>query len=77
MDGETSLYATSIIKLKKWVLVIREAPTEELTPLLQARFLAALIALGGVVLIIIGAVLHHPGHDEGTDADGPEEGGQR
>ena len=53
--GETSLYATSIIKLKKWVLVIREAPTEELTPLLQARFLAALIALGGVVLIIIGA----------------------
>jgi two-component system, NtrC family, sensor kinase len=54
-EGETSLFASSIIKLKKWVLVIREAPTEELTPLLQARFLAALIALGGVVLIIIGA----------------------
>jgi two-component system NtrC family sensor kinase len=36
--------------------VIREAPTEELTPLLQARFLAALIGLGGVLLIIIGAV---------------------
>ena len=53
--GETFLFATSIIKLKKWVLVIREAPTEQLTPLLQARFLAALIALGGVVLIIIGA----------------------
>ena len=53
--GETFLYATSIIKLKKWVLVMREAPTEQLTPLLQARFLAALIALGGVVLIIIGA----------------------
>ena len=53
--GETSLFASSIIKLKKWVLVIREAPTEELTPLLQARFLAALIALGGVVLILIGA----------------------
>ena len=53
--GETFLYATSIIKLKKWVLVIREAPTEQLTPLLQARFLAALIALGGLGLIIIGA----------------------
>jgi two-component system, NtrC family, sensor kinase len=53
--GETFLYATSIIKLKKWVLVIREDPTEQLTPLLQARFLAALIALGGVLLIIIGA----------------------
>jgi two-component system NtrC family sensor kinase len=52
---ETSLYATSIVKLKKWVLVIRQAPAEELTPLLQARFWAALIALGGVVLIIIGA----------------------
>jgi two-component system, NtrC family, sensor kinase len=53
--GETFLYATSIIRLKKWVLVIREAPTEQLTPLLQARFLAALIAVGGVLLIIIGA----------------------
>ena len=53
--GETYLYATSIIKPKKWVLVIREAPTEQLTPLLQARFLAALIALGGLGLIIIGA----------------------
>jgi two-component system, NtrC family, sensor kinase len=53
--GESSLYATSIVKLKKWILIIREAPTEELTPLLQARFLAALIALGGVILIIIGA----------------------
>ncbi|MGO8761523.1 MAG: ATP-binding protein [Desulfobaccales bacterium] len=54
-QGETCLYATSIVKLKKWVLIIREAPTEQLTPLLQARFLAGLIALGGLVLIIIGA----------------------
>jgi two-component system NtrC family sensor kinase len=53
--GETSLFASCIIKLKRWVLVIREAPTEELTPLLQARFWAAIIALGGVALIIIGA----------------------
>jgi two-component system NtrC family sensor kinase len=53
--GETFLFATSIIKQKKWVLVIREAPTEQLTPLLQARFLAVLISLGGVLLIIIGA----------------------
>lgn len=53
--GETVLYATSILKLKKWVLVISEAPTEQLTPLLQAKFLAALIGLGGVLLIVIGA----------------------
>jgi two-component system, NtrC family, sensor kinase len=53
--GETILYATNIIKLKKWILVISEAPTEQLTPLLQARSLAALIGLGGVLLIFIGA----------------------
>ena len=50
------LYATGIVKLKKWVMVIQEDPTEQLTPLLQARFLAALIGLAGVLLIIIGAV---------------------
>jgi two-component system NtrC family sensor kinase len=53
--GEAILYATSIIKLKKWILVISETPTEQFTPLLQARFLAALISLGGVLLIVIGA----------------------
>ena len=55
--GEAFLYADSPIKLKKWVLVVREDPTEQLTPLLRARHLAALIGLGGVLLIIIGAVL--------------------
>jgi two-component system NtrC family sensor kinase len=56
-QGKNLLYATGIIKLKKWVMVIQEDPTEQLTPLLQARFLAVLIGFGGVVLIIIGAVL--------------------
>lgn len=56
-QGEPLLYATSIVKLKKWVLVVREDPTEQLTPLLQARFLAVLIALGGVLLIILGAFI--------------------
>jgi two-component system, NtrC family, sensor kinase len=55
--GEDYLYAISIIKPKKWVMVIKEDPLEQLTPLLQARFMAALIGLGGVLLIIIGAVL--------------------
>jgi two-component system NtrC family sensor kinase len=54
--GENILYATGIIKLKKWVMVIQEEPTEQLTPLLKARFMAALIGLGGVLLIGIGAV---------------------
>ena len=56
-DGEEYLYATSLIKPKKWVLVIKEDPSEQLTPLLRARFIAALIGLGAVLLIILGAVL--------------------
>jgi two-component system NtrC family sensor kinase len=56
-NGVDYLYATSLIKLKKWVLVVKEDPTEQLTPLLRARFIAALIALGGLLLIVGGAVL--------------------
>jgi len=52
--GVNLLYATGAIKLKKWVMVIQENPTEQLTPLLQARFLVIFICLGGVLLIIIG-----------------------
>jgi two-component system NtrC family sensor kinase len=55
-DGEVYLFATAIIKPKKWVLIIKEDPTEQLTPLLRARFLTFAIGLGGVLLIIIGAV---------------------
>jgi two-component system NtrC family sensor kinase len=54
---ENYLFATSVIKAKKWVMVIREDPTEQLTPLLRARFMAVLIGLGGVLLITLGAVL--------------------
>ncbi len=55
-NGEEMLFATGIIKLKKWVLVIKEDPTDQLSPLLRARFIMVLIFLGGVILIIIGAV---------------------
>jgi len=55
-DQENYLFAASLIKAKKWVMVIREDPTEQLTPLLRARFMAALIGLGGVLLITLGAV---------------------
>jgi two-component system NtrC family sensor kinase len=54
--GEDLLYATGVIKLKKWVMVVQEDPTEQLTPLLKARFMAGLIGLGGIMLIAIGAV---------------------
>lgn len=56
IEGETNLFATAVTKSKKWVLVIREDPAEQLTPLLRARFIAAVIGLGGVGLIVLGAV---------------------
>src|SRR4030042_1205970 len=55
-QGEANLYATSVIKNKKWILVIREDPKEQLTPLLRARFITILISGAGVLLIILGAV---------------------
>ena len=55
-QGETNLYATSVIKNKKWVLVIKEELKEQLTPLLRARYITLLISGAGVLLIILGAV---------------------
>jgi two-component system NtrC family sensor kinase len=55
-DGDSNLFATCAIKIKRWVLVVKEDPREQLNPVLQARFIAALIFLGGVGLIVIGAI---------------------
>jgi two-component system NtrC family sensor kinase len=41
---------------KKWVLVIIEDPLEQLSPLLRARYLGALIGLGGILVIVVGAL---------------------
>ena len=57
VKGDKGLFAVGIIKLKKWVLVIREDPSDQFTPLLRTRFLMVLIALGGVLLTSIGGVL--------------------
>src|SRR5208337_3318970 len=57
VHGDEGLFAVGIIKVKKWVLVIREDPRDQLTPLLRTKSLMVLIALGGVALIAIGAVL--------------------
>ena len=53
---ETNLYAANVIKSKKWVLVIKENPKEQLTPLLRARYITLMICGAGVLVIIIGAV---------------------
>jgi two-component system, NtrC family, sensor kinase len=55
LNSDSYLYATAVIKPKKWVLVIKEDPKEQLTPLLQARFLTFGIGFGGLLLIVLGA----------------------
>jgi two-component system, NtrC family, sensor kinase len=56
-SGETSLFAATQVKGKKWVLVIKEDPREPLAPLLRAKYLLGLISLLGLGLIILGSVL--------------------
>jgi two-component system NtrC family sensor kinase len=55
--GEPTLYAATQIKIKKWVLVIKEDLREPLAPLLRAKFLVGLLSLLGLGLIILGSVL--------------------
>ncbi|MDD2904384.1 MAG: ATP-binding protein [Syntrophales bacterium] len=54
--GEPGLYAAIQIKIKKWVLVIKENPAEPLAPLVRAKDLVVLLSLLGLALIIIGSV---------------------
>ncbi len=55
-NGEKVLYATSQFNMPQWVLVVVEDPLEEMTPLLEARLAGALILIGGVLLMVAGAV---------------------
>jgi two-component system, NtrC family, sensor kinase len=57
LGGERALFAATVINNTKWVLVIKEDPQEQLTPLLRARYLAAFLLMAGVLLIIIGTVI--------------------
>jgi two-component system NtrC family sensor kinase len=54
---EKALFATALVKTTKWILVIKEDPREQLTPLLKARFIAALLFLAGIVVIVLGTFL--------------------
>jgi len=57
LEGKKSLFAVTVINNTKWVLVIKEDPQEQLTPLLRARYLAAFLLLAGVLLIIVGTII--------------------
>jgi len=57
LEGERALFAVTVINNTKWVLVIKEDPREQLTPLLRARYTAAVLLLAGLLLIIGGTIL--------------------
>ncbi len=54
--GDTSLFGAALLSAKRWVLVVREDPAEQLSPLLSARLIGLLIGLFGLVLIVAGAL---------------------
>jgi two-component system NtrC family sensor kinase len=55
-EGEPVLFGAALLKNKRWVLVIKEDPSEQFTPLLRTRLITLIIGMGGVLLIFIGAV---------------------
>jgi two-component system, NtrC family, sensor kinase len=54
--GEDSLVATGQLNSPRWVLVVREDPSEQMTPLFRARYVEGLILAAGVLLVILGTV---------------------
>jgi len=56
-DGKPYLFGLTWLENKNWMLVIRDDPAEELTPLAHTRSMVWFILLGGLVVIGGGAVL--------------------
>jgi two-component system NtrC family sensor kinase len=54
--GENALFASTWLRNKEWLLVVKEDPREELLPLMHARLLVFGLGVGGVLLIVVGAV---------------------
>ncbi len=57
LDGENAILGMTWLKDKDWLLIIKEDPLEDLTPLLQARVLTIALVFGGVMIIVIGTLL--------------------
>ncbi len=57
IDGNPGLFAATQLINTNWILVVKEDPREQLTPLLRARTIAGFLFLGGILLIVIGAFL--------------------
>lgn len=53
MNGETALFSTTWLENKDWMLVIKEDPSQELTPLFEARYMMiGIIGLGALVIVL-------------------------
>ncbi len=55
-NGDGSLFASTWLKNKEWMLVVKEDPREEMMPLHQARLLVFGLGVGGILLIVVGSV---------------------
>jgi two-component system NtrC family sensor kinase len=56
LNGTRAVIATTWIKNKEWLLVLRESPEEELKPVFQARFISAALFAGGILVIVLGTI---------------------
>ncbi|GKT08837.1 PAS domain-containing sensor histidine kinase [Desulforhabdus sp. TSK] len=56
IGGERGIFATTWLRNKDWMLVIKEDPREQLLPLEHARFLVVGLGLLGLILIIVGTL---------------------
>jgi two-component system, NtrC family, sensor kinase len=57
IEGEPGLFSATQLINTNWILVVKEDPREQLTPLLRARTIAGFLFLGGILVIVIGAFL--------------------
>lgn len=57
IENERILFAVKPLRNTKWILVVKEDPKEQLTPLLRARYIAISLFLAGIIIIVIGTFL--------------------
>lgn len=57
LSGDYALFGMGWLRNKDWLLIIKEDPLENLSPLLQTRLMAIGLVLGGVLIIVVGTFL--------------------
>lgn len=56
LNGHVSLFAMTWLKNKDWMLVIKEDPRQELSPLFETRYMMIGIIFLGMLVIVVGTV---------------------